>query len=81
MSKKKLWLADTDEDWLRQNYKNLRWADICKYKHLSETFIREMADQIDWFFVSEDQVFSIDFIREMRNKLSLRHLLSSVAVG
>ena len=52
-----------------QTNKNLNCDDISyKYK-LSENFIREFQDKIDWYWISENQTLSENFIREFQNKV------------
>ena len=50
------------------------WFDIACNHNLSEGFIREFKDKLDWEFVSEYQFLSEDFIREFQNKLDWYHL-------
>jgi hypothetical protein len=43
------------------------WDGICEYKKLSEEFIREFEDKIDWVIVSRNQTLSEGFIRDFKN--------------
>jgi hypothetical protein len=59
------------------------WYDLAFYADntLSEDFIREFKDKVDWEFVSEYQDLSEDFIREFKDKvdwywISFRQILS-----
>ena len=44
---------------LGTNYKGLikkeQWVDISKYQKLSESFIREFQDKVDWDYISKHQ--------------------------
>jgi len=48
----------------------LIWIKISKHQNLSEDFIREFEDKVDWRWISMSQDLSEDFIREFKNKLS-----------
>jgi len=51
-----------------QFYK-VNWDDIsCRYQTLSEFFIREFQDKVDWYYISCHQTLSEPFIREFQNK-------------
>ena len=67
MSKKKKWLKNVSEDYLRENINSFRWCDICENKTLSESFLREFAKEIYWPTAIVTQSFSKDFIREFRD--------------
>lgn len=45
------------------------WCDICQYYKLSESIMREYADEIEWYWVCKRQRLSEEFIREFPNKL------------
>lgn len=77
MGKKKLWLKNVSEDYLRENFRSFRWEDILRYKSLSESFIREFADEIYWPTVMDTQSFSKDFAREMNKQLSYYSIFST----
>lgn len=47
---------------------NLTTYDICTHKYLSEDFIIEFQDELDWFWISMDQKLSEEFIREFQDK-------------
>ncbi len=40
-----------------------------KYQKLSESFIREFKDKIDWFIISRFQKLSENFIKEFQDKI------------
>ena len=42
---------------------------MSKYQHLSENFIREFADRVDWDYISIIQHLSEDFIREFADRV------------
>lgn len=67
MNKKKKWLKNVSEDYLRENINSFRWCDICENKTLSESFLREFAKEIYWPTAIVTQSFSKDFIREFRD--------------
>ena len=43
--------------------------DISQYQTLSEDFIREFKDKVDWIKMSEHKKISGSFIREFQNKV------------
>ena len=47
------------------------WHEISfsQQQELSENFIREFEDKVDWFFISCSQKLSENFIREFRDKV------------
>ena len=47
------------------------WGDLEFYKKnkLSEEFIREFKDKVDWWCISRYQELSEDFIREFKNRV------------
>ena len=60
---------------------NIVWDDISINFTLSEEFIREFKDYVDWYFISSFQNLSEDFIREFKNyvtwlKISMYQQLS-----
>ena len=44
--------------------------EFYKYKSLSEDFIREYQDKVDWGYISEYQSLSEDFIREFKDRVA-----------
>ena len=46
------------------------WGRISKYQHLSEDFIREFKDKVDWYYISKYQHLSEDFIREFKDMVN-----------
>ena len=46
-----------------------RYDDISQYQTLSEDFIREFKDKVDWIKISEHKKISGSFIREFQNKV------------
>lgn len=52
--------------------KNIKKLHISKYLKLSETFIREFQDRVDWEWISYCQILSEDFIREFQEDFSGR---------
>jgi len=46
------------------------WDDtICRREKLSEEFIREHQDKVNWFDICYYQALSEDFIREFKDKV------------
>ena len=43
---------------------NKQWEDISMCQKLSESFIREYQDKVDWYWISKRQELSEPFIRE-----------------
>ena len=58
---------------LGTRYKGLikkeQWVDISAEQKLSEDFIREFKDYVDWGWISENQKLSESFIREFQDKV------------
>lgn len=54
-------------DWFVANQRYL-W-DILIYQNLSEDFIRDFQDEVDWDYISKYQQLSEDFIREFKNEV------------
>lgn len=52
------------EDFLRRHTKDINWWQVTRNKKLSESFMREMYDFIDWTGIIADNV-SDDFYREI----------------
>ena len=53
---------------LDTNYKN--WQALSRHEFLTEDFIREFKDEVDWFWISMFQHLSEDFIREFKDKVT-----------
>jgi hypothetical protein len=47
----------------------LWWNSLCAHQKLSEDFIREFKDKVDWTYISIRQNLSEDFIREFQDKV------------
>ena len=58
---------------LGTNYISLdevNWSNISRHKKLSEEFIREFQDKINWYFISSRyQKLSEEFIREFQSSI------------
>ena len=52
---------------LGTNYRN--WMNLSGHRGLTEDFIREFADDVDWYWISARQPLSEDFIREFKDKV------------
>ena len=52
---------------LGTNYQD--WKSVSKHEGLTEDFIREFADKVNWYFISFCQYLSEDFIREFKDKV------------
>ena len=52
------------------------WNDYTFYldNNLSEDFIREFQDKVDWLYISKFQTLSEDFIREFKDKVWWRNI-------
>ena len=60
------------EQYIRKNLHQLThgdWCDICQYYKLSESFMREFANDIEWLYVCQYQKMSEEFMREFPMKL------------
>lgn len=60
------------EQYCRKNQHQLRhgdWCSICQYYKLSESFMREFANDIEWLYVCQYQKMSEEFMREFGEKL------------
>jgi len=49
-------------------------ADCAKSHSLSEDFIREFQDKLDWIYISAYQKLSKDFILEFKNKVNWNYI-------
>lgn len=55
---------------LRKNIDAVNWFDISWHKNLSEEFIREFQDKVNWYLISAGHdPLSDDFIREFQDKI------------
>ena len=52
-----------------QTNKNINFNYISYQYILSENFIRELQDKVDWCYISERQKLSENFIREFQDKV------------
>ena len=52
---------------LGTNYPN--WIEASCHKGLTEDFIREFADRVNWYWISQCQHLSEDFIREFADRV------------
>ena len=50
---------------------------ISMCQHLSEDFIREFQDRVDWVYISNSQHLSEDFIREFKDRLYMSGIADS----
>ena len=52
------------------------WGNCEFYKNnkLSEDFIREFQDKVNWYCISACQKLSEDFIREFKNKVNWKNI-------
>ena len=58
------------EDYIRSHkLSHTEWCDICQYYKLSESIMREYADEIEWYWVCCRQRLSEKFMREFPQKL------------
>jgi len=57
---------DGTEWWKNRNY----WSDICYNQPLSEEFIREFADYVDWGFLAQRQRLSENLMRDFQDRIS-----------
>ena len=53
---------------LDQLIKEEAWEDIGYYKNLSEDFLREHQDKLDWNTIFYSQILSLEFIKEFAEK-------------
>ena len=47
-----------------------RWTSVSKHEGLTEDFIREFADKVNWCYISLCQHLSEDFICEFKDRVS-----------
>lgn len=76
MGKKKTWLRNVSDNWLRENFQNFRWCDICEYKPMNESMLRELSDMIDWHAICEEQSFGKEFVREFQDHIGVNLMFS-----
>lgn len=48
------------------------WQAICSNQQLSENFIREFADKVDWVIVPMSVQLSEPFIEEFKDRLDMK---------
>ena len=58
-------------EWEKYYDPTFDWDDYTLYtdNNLSEDFIREFQDKVDWLYISRFQTLSEDFIREFKDKV------------
>lgn len=60
-------------EYLGANYRGIitkkQWGDISKYQKLSESFIHEFQDKVNWFWIAIRQKLSEPFIREFQDEV------------
>jgi len=66
---------DWAEIYLNQLCENNDWLFICMQCELSEAFMEEFENCLDWITVSICQRMSVEFIRKYLHKLDLDYLL------
>lgn len=72
-----IYYRQLSEDFIRKHIDDFNrdnWHDIsvCQL-HFSESFLREMKDYIIWVSIDNTDSFSVEFIREFRKELDLKH--------
>lgn len=62
-----IWTPTEFENYLRKNVSYIEWFWVCNNYELSENFIREMKDYINWSSVFDFQIYHLkeDFINEL----------------
>ena len=66
------------EEWMKRplnNWTKRDWSFLCHSKDISEEFIREFQDEVNWKHIYRYQKLSEDFIREFKNKIDLKIVL------
>ena len=65
-------------EWEKYYNPNFNWHSVQLYSKniLSEDFIREFKDKVDWWYISKYQTLSEDFILEFREKIHWELLLN-----
>ncbi|HUS51293.1 MAG TPA: hypothetical protein VMZ91_14085 [Candidatus Paceibacterota bacterium] len=66
------------EKWMGRHLDNCSirdWSFLCHSKDLSEEFMREFKDKINWKHISRYQELSKSFIIEFKDRLCLKILL------
>lgn len=71
MGKKKTWLKNVSDNWLRENINQLRPCDVFHYRKLSESLVREFDEDLDWHILCEKQSFEENFCREFQDKIGM----------
>ncbi len=62
-------LNSSIEEFINKN-DNKYWSVFSRYKVLSEDFIREFQDYVDWKEISWNQILSESFIEEFKEKVN-----------
>ena len=60
---------------LGTNYRN--WMNLSEHTGLTEDFIREFGDNLDWYWISARQRLSEEFIEEFKDKLDMGFIADS----
>ena len=63
MKRKKSGIDMTEEE-LRDIYPLLDWEAVSRRQELTDNFIREFRDEVDWFSIITDYKHNIKFVRE-----------------
>ena len=64
-------------EWEQYYDPNFNWNNPILYScdnNLSEEFIREFKDKVDWEYISISQMLSEDFIKEFQNKVDWTYI-------
>jgi hypothetical protein len=62
-------LGDNPIKSIHDNSSKISWDTVSRWK-LSEDFVREFQDKVNWIYISAKQVLSEDFIREFQDKVN-----------
>ena len=46
-----------------------KWIRICRFMELSEDFMREYSNKLNWMYISMNQKLSIQFLKDYQDKI------------
>jgi hypothetical protein len=74
-------LDDINLNMREESITNRHWITISVHPGLSEEFIREFSDKLDWTILSQKQKFTDEFILEFKHLIDLDYCFIHNKVG
>ena len=72
------------EDFIRKHvdiFNKTAWTSISKYQILSEAFIEEFSENVDWYMIFIHQKFSKTFLEKHYKRVTLEHIFKNVKIS